>query len=210
MNYSVTGVTATGGSKPGNGVDFRTVSGKLTFAPGGSGESPVVKYVTVPVYGDVSPEVDETFGVTLSNVAGGAFVPGVASGTGTIVNDDTGTGLRVGVGDASVVEGASGSRMVRMVVTISAAPGATAVAVPYTIAGVNATWSRTQSGGGDFGGATSGTLTFAGSTVSKTLLIPVYGDRAAEGNETVHVTLGAIAGASAVRPVGTLTIRDDD
>ena len=210
-NYSVSGVTATGSTKPGPGVDFRAAAGTLTFTPANaSGESPVLKYVTVPVYSDTTTEGNETFTVTLSNVAGGAFVPGDTTATGTIIDDDPGGGLGVGVGDASVVEGTSGSRVVKIPVTVSAQPGSTSVSVPYTIVGADATWSKTQAGGGDFGGTQTGTLTFTGSTVSKMLSITVYGDRAVEGDETVQITLGAITGAIAVRSVGTLTILDDD
>jgi len=208
--YAVSGGNATGGTKPGSGVDYRTTSGTVTFTPGSTGESPIVKYVSVPVYGDTANEGNETFTVTLSGVSGGAFVAGDTTGTGTIINDDPGSGLGVGVGDGSVVEGSSGSRVVRIPVTVSAPPGGVSVSVPYTIAGVDATWSKTQAGGGDFGGPMSGTLTFTGSAVSRTVSITVYGDRAAEGDETVQVTLGTITGANAVRSAGTLTIHDDD
>ena len=209
VDYSVVGTGATGGTKPGPGVDFRTASGTLKFTPAGTGESPLTKYVTVPVYGDTVDEGNETFGVTLTNPSSGLAI-GDASGTGTILDDDPGSGLRVAAGDSSVVEGNAGSRMVQIPVTISAAAGGATVRVPYTIAGLNATWSKTQAGGGDFGGATAGTLTFTGTTVSKALSIPVYGDLLPEGNETVQVTLGAVTGATAARSVGTLTIQDDD
>ena len=94
--------------------------------------------------------------------------------------------------------------------TLSAAPGASTVSVPYTIAGVTAGWSKSVAGGGDFGGALTGTLTFSGTAVSKTISIPVYGDGLAEGDETASITLGTVAGATVARATGTLSIHNDD
>jgi hypothetical protein len=108
------------------------------------------------------------------------------------------------------MEGDAGTRTVKVPVTLSSAPGAATVTVSYTIAGVDATWGKTASSGNDFGGALSGTLTFTGSAVSKTISIPIYGDRIAEADETLQVTLGTITGANPVRPVGTITIQNDD
>jgi alpha-tubulin suppressor-like RCC1 family protein len=211
VQYTVVGVDATGGATAGNGNDFKTMSGTVLFAPGATGETPLEKFVTVPVYGDTAVEPDETFTVTLSNVSGGSYLLGKKVGTGTILNDDPSSGLSVSVGDVNVMEGNAGVRTVKVPVTLSAAPGSTTtVSVPYTIVGVDATWGKTANSGNDFGGATAGTLTFTGTTVEKTITITIYGDTIAENNETVHINLGAVTGATSNRPTGTLTILNDD
>src|SRR5262249_10126198 len=156
------------------GIDYRDASGTVTFAVNGAGQTPVVKYVTISVFGDTASEDDETLSLSLSNVTGG-FAVGRGTATGTIL-DDEGAGLRAGAGDVSVVEGNAGTRTVQLLVTLSGAPGANTVSIPYTVTGAGATWSKTAAGGGDFGGAQSGVLTFAGTAVSQNVSIPVYGD----------------------------------
>jgi hypothetical protein len=213
VQYTLSGVTATGAAKAGPGVDFLDNGGvpkTLTFKKSPStGETPIEEYVTVPVLGDTNSEGPETFTVTLSNVTGG-YVPLRSQATGTILDDDPGSGLRVGAGDASVVEGQAGTRLVKVLVSVSGAPGTAAVSVPYTVSGVNATWGRTPVSGNDFGGPLSGTLTFTGNTVAQYVSIPIYGDTRVEGDETIHVTLGAVTGATVTRSQGTITIIDDD
>jgi hypothetical protein len=212
VHYSVAGVDATGGSKAGSGVDFKTASGTLSFTPGGTGETALEKFVTVPVYGDTAIEGDETFRVSLSSVSGGGYVldPNAQFGTGTIIDDDPGSGLAVAVGDASVVEGNAGSRTVKVPVTLSAPAGATTVTVPYSISGVNASWGKTANSNNDFGGSLTGTVTFTGSAVSKTITVTIYGDTTPEPDETIAVMLGSVSGATATRPTGTITITNDD
>jgi hypothetical protein len=210
VDYTVVGVDATGGTKPGNGTDFKTASGTVLFKPGGTGETPLEKFVSVPVYGDTAIEGVETFHVSLSNVSGGGVVLGSASGVGTILNDDPGSGLHVDVGDVRIDEGDAGSRTVKVPVTLSAPANNATVTVPYSVSGVEASWGKTANSGADFGGALSGTLTFTGSAVSKTVTVTIYGDSQAESDETIHVNLGAVSGATATRPTGTITITNDD
>jgi hypothetical protein len=62
--------------------DYQAVSGTLTFAPGQTS-----RVVTVSVVGDLTPELDETFFVNLSNLTGGGTIND-GQGVGTIVNDD--------------------------------------------------------------------------------------------------------------------------
>jgi chitinase len=210
VDYSVTGVTATGATKAGTDVDFRTASGTLTFQPAArTGQTPVTRAVSVKVFGDTTVEPDETFSVTLSNPTGGAVV-GRSDATGTIINDDPGTGLGVGVGDASIVEGNAGTRSVAASVTLSAAPGATTVSVPYTIGGGTAIWGKTAASLADFGGALSGTLTFRGAAITRTITIPIYGNTTPQIDRTIVINLGSVTGATVVRATGAVTILDDD
>ncbi len=64
--------------------DYAITSGTLTFAPGET-----TKTIPVTVFGDTKVEPDENFFVILSNPTGGATT-GDATGTATILNDDTG------------------------------------------------------------------------------------------------------------------------
>ncbi len=73
------------GAKPANAADFSGgifPSGTVTFS---SGES--FKVITINVAGDVNPEDDETFVVTLSNPVNATIL--VASAIGTIRNDES-------------------------------------------------------------------------------------------------------------------------
>ena len=65
--------------------DYVASSGTLTFSPYG----PATQTFTVPVLGDVIPEVDERFVVNLSQPTGGAIILD-SQAVGTIVNDDEG------------------------------------------------------------------------------------------------------------------------
>ena len=65
------------------GVDYTAVSGTLTFAPGET-----EKTVSVSVLDDSHDEGEETFTLTLSNVAGGNAYLEDATATGTIENSD--------------------------------------------------------------------------------------------------------------------------
>jgi chitinase len=207
--YSVSGVTATGGTRPGSGVDFKVSSGILTFTPGSnSGETPVEKFVAVPVYSDLSLEPDETFELTLSNPTGG-YSLGRDIGTGTIMNEaDAGSGLSVG--DATTAEGDAGVRLVKMPITLSAAPGATTVTMTYSITGGDAGFGKTPARNEDICMTVNGTVTFTGNEVSKTITVKVYGDTTLEPDETLLISVDSVTGATASRPIGTIIIHNDD
>ena len=76
MNYATAGGTAT------SGVDFRTISGTLSFPVGVN-----VMRLTVPVIGDSQREPNETLYVNLSNVSPNAYFVD-SQGLGTVTNDD--------------------------------------------------------------------------------------------------------------------------
>ena len=61
------------------GLDYLSVSGTLSFAPGET-----QKIITVPVKADSLAEANETFTLLLSNPSGSTITDG--SGTGTIIN----------------------------------------------------------------------------------------------------------------------------
>src|SRR5262249_31319022 len=104
VNYATADGTATAGS------DYASASGRLTFARG-----EMSKTIAVPVYGDRLLEADEPFFVTL----GGARRARIADGQGivTIVADEP----RVGISDASVVEGNDGTTLMTFIVSLGPA-----------------------------------------------------------------------------------------
>ena len=71
--------------------------------------------------GDVVDELDETFGITLSNPGNATIADG--SGMGTITDDDAAPTLSVN--DVSVAEGNAGTTTATFTVTLSAASGQT-------------------------------------------------------------------------------------
>ena len=178
-----------------SGTDYTALtSGTLTFAVGTTSQT-----ITVSVTGDTTAETNETVVVTLSNASTGTGIS-IASGTGTITNDDL--GLRID--SPSVAEGDSGS--VNLVFTVTLDPVSSGqVTVNYARTGGTAT------SGTDYTALTSGTLMFAAGDTSKTITVSVTGDTTDESDETVVVTLSnASTGVSIITASGTGTITDDD
>jgi hypothetical protein len=64
------------------GVDYRAISGTLSFSPG-----TLTRTITVAIYGDRLYELNEIFAINLSNPANATLAD--AQGIGTIVNDDS-------------------------------------------------------------------------------------------------------------------------
>jgi chitinase len=207
VDYAVTDGTATGGTTRAQGVDYQTKTGTLTFAVNtATGVTPVEKWVTVPVYGDTVPEPDETLSVTLANVSGN-YNLGRTVGTGTILNDDgVATGITAGIGDASIVVAASGQQSLKLPVTLSNVT--TTVTMSYTVTPTIGTlYSANKAGGGDYGGKTSGTLTFAAGKVSNTISIPIWPNANPTGTAGFTVTLSNPTGPiTVVRDTGTGSI----
>jgi hypothetical protein len=80
--FEITVDFATADSLAFAGSDYVAATGTLTFAPG-----EMTKQIVVDVVGDLSPELHETFTVTLSDAVNAVIDDGV--GTGMIRNDDT-------------------------------------------------------------------------------------------------------------------------
>jgi probable HAF family extracellular repeat protein len=159
------------------GGDYRAVGGTLTFAPGET-----TKTIAVPVNGDRLGEPNEKFVIRLSNPTNAAIAN--SWGLGTIVDDEP--RVRIGGGGA-VLEGNSGTTNAVFTVTLSAASDA-----PVTV--TYATADYTATAGGDYQ-ARSGTLTFAPGETSKTVTVPVNGDRLGESKEYFAVNLSGATNA---------------
>lgn len=113
----------------------------------------------------------------------------------------------VSIGDASVTEGNSGTRVLALKVTRSST--ASAFTVDYAVTG------GTAAAGTDFATLASGTLTFtaAGAAVQP-INITVNGDTLSEMDETVQVTLSNVVNTTGTTAIGTAvgtgTILTDD
>jgi hypothetical protein len=109
----------------------------------------------------------------------------------------------ISVGDASIVEGNSGTQFVSVPVVLTL-PSSNTITVHY------ATGDGSAHAGQDYT-AESGTLTFAPGTTQQNILIPIIGDTMVEPDEAFTVTLSnPSAGSTIVRNVGTVTILNDD
>jgi lysophospholipase L1-like esterase len=118
----------------------------------------------------------------------------------------------ISVGDASLLEGDSGQRVVPFVVTLSQAVGST-VTVQYRIVAGSAFGASKVGAGVDFNNKAGkvGTLTFLAGAVSRPVTVLAYGDTTVEGNERFRVVLSnPTGGARLARPLALGTIIDDD
>jgi glucose/arabinose dehydrogenase len=189
VNYATIDGSATAGQ------DYTATSGTLSFVG-----TTVLQTISVPIAGDALVEANETFTVMLSTPVGATLSD--ATATGTITNDDQ-PPPTLAVADTSVTEGNAGTTTAVFTVTLSAAPGATPVTVDF------ATGNLTATAGQDYT-ATSGTLTFSGTTVVRTIAVPVIGDTTVEPTETFTVTLSNPTGATIGAATATGSIVSDD
>lgn len=191
---TIAGVTATAGS------DFTgTLTRTVTFKP-----LQVTKYVSITVRPDVDalgPESDETIAVTLSSPTGGAVL-GRATAIGTIVNDDVASGARLAIGDAGIVEGDSGSHVVKAWITLANPTGAT-VSVRATTA------NGTAVAGSDYV-TLAKTITFPAGTVKRVVAVRVLPDVADHPDLDFSIVLSNVAGATVVDGSSTIRVYDDD
>ena len=185
VNYANSGGDAT------PGVDFTPTSGTLTFPAGTTSRT-----IAVPVIGDTTYETNENVLMRLSSPVNATL--SIAQGTGGILNDDP----KLNIADATVVEGNAGTTNAVFTVTLSATRTVN-VTVTY------ATSNGTATAGSDYT-ATSGSLTFTPGVTSRTISVPIIGDKTKESNETFIVTLSGPNGAYLGDATATGTIVNDD
>ena len=200
VDYTTADVTTAANS------DYTTTTGTLNFAAGQTSAS-----ILVPIIGDTTPETNETFTVTLSNIANvttPALAPtlGTAVGTGTIIDNDSVP--TVSIAPAETAEGGN----VVFNVTLSN-PINTNVTVTYATGDGSATTADS-----DYTN-TTGTATITAGTTSTTITVPTGADSIYETDETFTMTLTAVTSADSVtsQPNAALgtssavgTIRNDD
>jgi hypothetical protein len=206
---SVAWSVAGSGAAPADAADFAggvLPSGTLSFAPGQTSA-----ILTVALAGDLTPEADEGFTVTLSGASAGAAITGAVAAA-TILNDDGPPAvLSIARQQAARAEGQSGGTAFTFLATRSG----------DTTRPASAAWAVTGGGvantvlanGADFAGGVLpyGSVSFAAGQTSRTITVTVAGDTTVELNESFRVTLhtpapGAVLGTAAA----TAVIYNDD
>jgi len=204
VHYSVDPGTAT------NPADYTVAgltSGTMKFAPGVT-----IKYVTVKVNGDTIAEGNQTFSVNLSSPTAGWDLRR-ASGTGTIIDDDPGSGVpTVGIGDASMPEGdIGGTHSLKLPLTLSD-PQFLPVIVNITLTSVSAVHSAPHRVG-DWGGPILRRIKIPKGQVWANVSIPTYPDTNDEPNLVINATITSVTALFPVgvaRPLATATILSDE
>lgn len=189
VDYSTSDQTATAGT------DYTATSGTAVITAGQTSVQ-----IQVAVLGDTVNEGNETFAVTLSNALNATIADAV--GVGTINDDDAVPTLSIQP-SASIVEGNTGTSVVNLNVSLSAASGSP-VSVDFT------TSNGTATAGSDYV-TSSGTLNFpASSTTPQVVSVTVNGDQTLEADETFTVTLSNPVGATIASGSATVTIVNDE
>ena len=171
------------------GMDYESVSGTLTFAPGESN-----KTLSVSLVDDGIDEPTETFVMTLSSAANATIHTATANGT-ILDNDDA---PRLSIRGASGGEG----DVLAFVVTLAGSSGQS-VTVAYS------TRDGTAVVGEDYE-ATEGVLTFAPGDLARTLSVTLLDDAVYEREENFGLELSSPANATLGTSTATGTIVDDD
>ena len=176
--------------------DFVGASGTVTILEGQTSAT-----VAITVNGDTNVEPDEQFFVNLGTPPPGTQIAD-GQGTGTITNDDAFPVLSIG--NASVVEGHSGTALLNFPLSLTGP--APAGGVTFTVN----TADGTASSGSDYVAIVNGSGSIAGGQTSGTLSVTINGDTVAEANETFSVTLTSPVNATAGTLTATGTITNDD
>jgi hypothetical protein len=194
----------TGSANAGN--DYQAISGSVTIDEGLTDAS-----ITVLVNGDVIPEANETFLVTLSALNGNAELDASAAvAVGTINDDDSlGAGMpQVRVSPGLATEGARGVQT-PMVFEVSVSPIDASAPIELQYATENVAGGAVA--GVDYVGVSGATLTIPAGQSSATIAVQITGDDIEEPDEAFSLVLGGItANAELATPVATGLIADDD
>jgi hypothetical protein len=190
VTYNI--ATANGTASAGSDYVARSLTGESIAAGLTS------KTFAVTINADTTAEANETFLVNLSTPVGAALADDQA--IGTIINDD---GPTLSIADVSIAEGDKGTRLVTFTVKLSKpAPSS----VTYNIATANGT----AAAGSDYVARNLIGETIAAGLTSKTFVVTLNGDTAAESDETFVVNLNAAVGATIVDSQAIGTIINDD
>jgi hypothetical protein len=181
----------------------------VTFAPGQT-----EKTVAITGSGDIDPELDEAFEVSLEFATDATIDETASSAVGTIVNDDVEDPsaadpvISIGLAEISQEEGDSGTTEYRFSVTRTGdGSGAAAVQVAFDAGDTNP---------GDFGGTLPDdtvTVFFEPGKLVEEIVIEVSGDTDVEADEAFTLSLqnaaGATIDAAASSAAGTI-VNDDE
>lgn len=206
VRATVTGGTATAGKQ--SPADYKPWAKPkvIKFAAGA-----VARNVPIQILPDTVPEPDETVTIALSDPTGGAVL-GVATGTVTIVDDDTSpkSGVRASIGSASIAEGDLGKPRPVVVPVVLSAPATTELSLKVTVTSGSAAGGKKSPA--DFKMITSPkNLRFPAGKTLVNVSVPVLPDRYAEVDETLTLQLGSPSTGLALGiTTGTITILTDD
>ena len=174
-------------------LDFANTNGTLTFSPGQTSA-----IVSVPIFGDLIREPNETLTLNLSLPTQAWIARAVA--TGTILDDDPMPVLTVL--PAALTESDLARSNISLQVSLSL-PTTSTVTVDYFTADVSA------SANSDYI-PTNGTLAFGPGTTTLTVELPVFGDLVPEGDETFSLNLSNAQNATIGVGSALGTILNDD
>ena len=199
VGYSITGGTADLGADYEIGLPHMSM-GKLMFAVGET-----TKTITVQALLDgVSPEINETFEVALTNpVSNATLNPAQYSAMGTIADYEV---IELSIADAVALEG----EFLEFAVTVNN-PINQQFQVQYETADRTTGLAATATAGDDYVAVSSGTLTFVPNDTAETIRIQALRDTDNEvHDETFFVKLTSVDSAhvSLEQPVAVGTIRN--
>ncbi|OGJ60049.1 hypothetical protein A2881_03480 [Candidatus Peribacteria bacterium RIFCSPHIGHO2_01_FULL_55_13] len=172
---AVTVAYATANDSAKSGTDYSGVSGTLSFAAGEA-----TKSFTVAVNDDSSIDGNKIFKVTLSSPTGAALGQATSN---VVIHDDEASAFGSGSlrFSKSSYDGFESQGKAEIIVQrLGGAKGKTTVQYSTT--------DGTARAGSDYI-ATSGTLTFEAGEASKSFIIPIVSDVAADSEETINVLL---------------------
>lgn len=179
------------------GSDYTAKTGTVNVA---AGKTSAV--ISIVLTSDSVVEGTEALSVTLAGPTPGVTL-GRSVATVSILDDDSSSARNVHVGDASVVEGDSGSATVlQFPVTLNRA-ALLRTTVKYALV------AQSASIGSDFA-PSSGTVTFLPGQSQKYVTVNVARDTVGETSETFGILLSAPSNAGLGRSAGTGTILNDD
>jgi len=150
-----------------------------------------------PIVNDTRDETNETFTLTATRTGGTVTANPAATGTATITDNDPTPSLRIN--DVTVSESAGTATFT---VTLSAASNLP-VTVNYTTSNGTATAPSDYT-------ATSGSLTFAPGTTTRTITVPIGDDGVYEALERFNVDLSGAVNATIADTRGVATISAND
>jgi hypothetical protein len=177
-----------------NRGDYRARSGKVSFKPGEVAHTVRVSIIPNRVQGP-----SKTFLVRLGAAVGATI--GLGVGTVTILDDDTTSGFRIGIGDVSLADGDTQARRALVPVTFSNP-------APFAFKLMVATGEGTALAGSDYVSLAHTSDVRAGMT-EVVVAITVKPNPTPGLNKTVVLSLKSTFG-STVRARGVLTLLNDD
>jgi hypothetical protein len=191
-NVTYTIATANNSASAGSDYVARSLSGQTITAGQTS------RTFAVTINGDTARESNESFYVRLSSVSGATVA--VSQATGVILNDD---GPTLSIGDVSISEGNSGTKLATFTVRLSQASGSN---VSYSIA----TRNGSATAGSDYVARSLSGQTIAAGQTSRTFAVTINGDQARENSETFLVNLSSPLGATILDSQAQGLIANDD